>query len=76
MINKFLPTELNYERFAVIAVWPQNKSEAVILMRSRYPENDPTPWSVQYRGSGYYFPTADEAFEFCKRRRFKTELPI
>lgn len=76
MLKKFLWDDLKLDRFAVVAIWPQNGSEAVILMRSRWPADDPTPWCVAYRGGGHYFATAAEAFAYCENRDFKMEMPV
>lgn len=73
MQNKYLWDGLNLDRFAVIAIWPQSKEEVVILMRSRWPDDDPAPWCVQYRGNGHYFASAHEALEYCAGRKFKSE---
>ena len=61
---------LELGRFAVVAIWPQNAWDAVVLMHSRK-IGDPLPWCLEYRGSGYYFGTAGEAMNYCERRGFK-----
>lgn len=76
MPKKFLWDGLNLKRFAVVAIWPQNKSEAVILMRSRWPADDPTPWCVEYHAGGHYFATVAEAFAYCGDRKFKMEMRV
>ena len=67
---------LNLDRFAVVAIWPQNTRDAAILMRSRYPANDPAPWCVEYHGGGRYFKTVEEAFAYCEKRKFRMEVPM
>ncbi len=75
-LTDYLWDGLINDRFAVVAIWTQNTWEAVILMRSRYPANDPAPWCVEYRGSGKYFKTVDEAISYCESRGFKMEIPV
>ena len=72
---EYLWTGLDLGRFAVVAIWPQNARDAVVLMRSRK-TSDPQPWCLEYRGSGYYFGTAGEAMEYCERRGFKMEAAL
>ncbi len=76
MLKKFLWDGLNLDRFAVVAIWPQNRSEAVILMWSRWPVDDPAPWCVAYRGASHYFVTLAEAFSYCGDRKFKAEIRV
>lgn len=75
-LTDYLWDGLAIDRFAVVAIWPQNVQEAVILMRSRYPVDDPVPWCVEYRGNGKYFRTVDEAISYCESRGFKMEIPV
>lgn len=73
-MNKYLHEGLDLDRFAVVAIWPQTARRVVILMRSRYPADDPVPWCVQYRGSGYYFKSQGEAVNYCEKRGFRMEM--
>ena len=75
-LTDYLWDGLNLDRFAVVAIWPQNAREAAILMRSQYPAADPAPWCVEYRGSGRYFKTAGEAMDYSAARGFKMEIPV
>lgn len=75
-LTDYLWDGLVSDRFAVVAIWPQNALEAAILMRSRYPANDPVPWCVEYRGGGRYFKTVGEAMDYAAARGFKMEIPV
>lgn len=67
---------LDLKRCAVVAIWPQNAREAVILMRARGEPPERYPWSVQWRGNGHYFQTIGGALEYCDSRKFKQEVPM
>lgn len=72
--NQFLWDGLDLKRFEVIQIFPTRKRGmngkrlGIILMRSRYPLDDPAPWCVEYGGGGKYFSTEDEAWEYLKKR--------
>lgn len=76
MLRRFLWKGLDLDRFEIVAIWPQNKTDAVILMRSRWREEDLVPWCVQFRGQGRYFWTAGEAIDYCVGRGFKLETEV
>lgn len=67
---------LNLRDFAVVAIWPQNAKEAVVLMRRRGGALESYPWCIEYRGSGHYFQTLDAAMEYCTDRNFVQEMLV
>ena len=73
--TEYLWAGLNLGCFAVVAIWPQNTQDAVVLMHSRK-IGDPQPWCVEHRGSGCYFRSAGEAMNYCERRAFKMEAAL
>ncbi len=75
-LQKYLHGGFNLKRFAVVAIWPQNKKEAVILFRERGVPPGRRPWSIQWRGNGHYFQMIGEALEYCDKRKFRQEMPL
>lgn len=75
-LQSYVRADLNTTRFAVVAIWPQNVNEAVILFRERGKPQEMKPWSVQWRGNGHYFQTINEALAYCDSRGFKQEVPM
>lgn len=75
-LQSYVWAGLDTARFAVVAIWPQNANEAVILLQERGKPPEMKPWSVQWRGNGHYFRTIGEALEYCDIRKFKQEVPV
>lgn len=70
-LEHYLWAGLDYERYEVVRIIPQNTQSAAIIMKS---QNDyDTPWCIEYRGCGHYFETFKELQDFY-RERFRKEL--
>lgn len=66
---KYLWKGLDFNRYSVVEIIPQDRCNAVIIMKS----NDKTNphWCLQYRGGGHYFDTAQQLLNYYNKREFK-----
>lgn len=65
-LSRYLWKGLNYDRYFVVKIIPQDEENAVIVMCSKDKE-DPH-WCLEYMGSGKYFDTVIELIEYYKSR--------
>lgn len=68
-LNRYLWTGLDFNRYSVAEIIPQDRYNAVIIMKS----NDKTNphWCLQYRGGGHYFDTVQQLLNYYNKREFK-----
>ena len=72
-LSKYLWKGLDYNRYFVVKIIPQDRHYAVIIMRNNDPYA-PKKWCLQYRGNGHYFDTEEELNAYFKERKFKNKL--
>jgi len=58
---------LDLDNFEIIH---QGRGKGVVLIMRDKRKDAALSWCVQYRGSGQYFKTREEALAYCKGRRF------
>ena len=68
-LSRYLWEGLNYDRYEVIRIIPQNRDHAVIVMRCR--DEGDHHWCLQYCGSGHYFDTAQQLMDYYRSRKFR-----
>jgi len=68
-LSRYLWDGLDLNRYSVVRIIPQDKTNAVIVMYS----NDPTDphWCLEYMGGGHYFDTVQQMMDYYDSR-FKT----
>ena len=65
-LSKYLWKGLDYNRYFVIKIIPQDEDDAVIIMCSKDRENH--HWCLEYMGGGKYFNTVIELIEYYNSR--------
>lgn len=65
--EQYLWDGLDLENYDIIGIHPQTTGQAVIIMRDNR-EDSLRPWCLQYRGTGRYFETAEDAIQYFKSR--------
>lgn len=68
-LSRYLWKGLNYDRYEVIRIIPQNHAHAVIVMRCR--DEGDHHWCLQYCGGGHYFDTAQQLMDYYHSRKFR-----
>lgn len=68
---KYLWKGLDFNRYSVVEIIPQDRCNTVIIMRSTDPAD--LHWCVEYKGGGHYFDTLEELADYCKKR-FKIRI--
>ena len=68
-LSRYLWKGLNYDRYEVIRIIPQNRDHAVIVMRCR--DEGDHHWCLQYCGNGHYFDTAQQLMDYYHSRKFR-----
>ena len=64
--SRYLWKGLNYDRYFVLKIIPQDEDDAVIIMCSKDKENH--HWCLEYMGGGKYFDTVIELIDYYKSR--------
>lgn len=65
-LSHYLWKGLDFERYAVAKIIPQNSKNAVIIMYGK-DVNDPH-WCLEYMGGGHYFDTIDQLIDYYNSR--------
>lgn len=61
---------LDLKNFEVIGIHPQTQDRAVIIMYDKRADSKKR-WCLQFRGSGRYFETAEEALDYFRSRGWR-----
>jgi len=65
-LSHYLWKGLDFKRYAVAKIIPQNSKNAVIIMYCK-DVNDPH-WCLEYMGGGHYFDTIDQLIDYYNSR--------
>ena len=65
-LSKYLWKGLDYNRYFVVKIIPQDEDNAVIIMCSKDKENH--HWCLEYMGGGKYFNTIIDLIEYYNSR--------
>jgi len=69
-LSHYIWKGLDTDHFDVIDIKPQNSEHAVIVMRDNR-QGAYKPWCAEYLGSGHYYFTKEEMYDYCHSRKWK-----
>lgn len=72
-LPKYIWKGLDFKKYSIISIIPQDSRNVVIVMRSTDPAD--LHWCVEYKGGGHYFDTLEELADYCKKR-FKITISV
>ncbi len=69
LYEHYLRAHIDFSAFLLLGMFPQNKSDAVILLAPRDPSRD-MYFNVQYKGNNAYFTDVEQMTDYCKAHKY------